>query len=339
MGEERVRLCDLAEELGVSTATVSNVIHGKTAKISEETVKRVMALVEERQYIPNMAGILLAQNSSKILGVFIHDHEKYEGHALEDPFLSSALDTLSTEMEASGRFMMVKKTKRVEDIIRFSSMWNMEGVIVIGFCQQDYTYLRQHSRIPFVVYDGVCDQTEGIVNLTIDNFSGGYQVGEHFRCLGHRRAICLSDNEAGVDRERYLGFREGFSPGEARLLRVPMAKTERRMFYRHHWEELCRVTAVFAVSDHYAVDFMCFLREKGRSVPEEISVAGFDDIPLCQMVYPPVTTVRQDLTQRAELALKKLEELRGRKGGGEIKLPVKLVVRQSTGPVPVSERE
>lgn len=75
--EQRVRISDIAEELGLSTATVSNVIHGKTKKISDETIQRVMALLEQRQYIPNMAGILLAQNSSKIIGVFVNDHEKY----------------------------------------------------------------------------------------------------------------------------------------------------------------------------------------------------------------------------------------------------------------------
>jgi LacI family transcriptional regulator len=68
MGEQKVRISDIAEELGLSTATVSNVIHGKTNKISEETQKRVMQLLEERQYIPSMAGILLAQNTSKIIG-------------------------------------------------------------------------------------------------------------------------------------------------------------------------------------------------------------------------------------------------------------------------------
>lgn len=64
MENQRVTIRDIAEELGLSTATVSNVIHGKTGKFSDETVKRVQALLEERQYIPSMAGILLAQNST-----------------------------------------------------------------------------------------------------------------------------------------------------------------------------------------------------------------------------------------------------------------------------------
>lgn len=92
--QERVRICDIAEELGLSTATVSNVIHGKTNKVSDETVQRVTALLEKRQYIPSMAGILLARNSSGIIGVFVNDHPKYEGHTLRDGFLASALDAL-----------------------------------------------------------------------------------------------------------------------------------------------------------------------------------------------------------------------------------------------------
>ena len=76
--EERVRIVDIAEELGLSTATVSNVIHGKTKKISDETVKRVQELLEKRQYVPSMAGILLSQNNSRIVGVVVNNHEKYE---------------------------------------------------------------------------------------------------------------------------------------------------------------------------------------------------------------------------------------------------------------------
>ena len=145
--EQRVRICDIAEELGLSTATVSNVIHGKTNKVSDATVQRVMALLERRQYIPSMAGILLAQNRSGIIGVFIHEHEKYGGHTLEDFFISSSLNCLSAEIESNGQFMMVKRAKHAEEIIRFASMWNMDGIVVIGFCNQDYTDLRSHMRI------------------------------------------------------------------------------------------------------------------------------------------------------------------------------------------------
>ena len=252
MEEHRVRISDIAEELGLSTATVSNVLHGKTKKVADETVKRVQAVLEERRYIPSMAGILLAQNSSKIIGIVINDHEKYEGHTLEDVFIASSLNYLSTEIERNGMFMMVKKITDIEEIIKFASMWNMEGLVIIGFCDQDYMYLRNHMRIPFVVYDGYCEKAERIFNITIDNYDGGYQVGNYFRRLGHRQALCIADNNICVDKERYEGFCAGFGRENTELLIVPMKKAERRAFYQANITKFRRASAAFAVSDYYA---------------------------------------------------------------------------------------
>ena len=331
MEQQRVKISDIAEELGLSTATVSNVIHGKTKKISDETVKRVQALLEERQYIPSMAGILLAQNSSKIIGVFVNDHEKYEGHALDDAFISSSLNYLSTEIEAHGKFMMVKKAKNPNEILQFASMWNMDGLVVIGFCHQDYMYLRNHMRIPFVVYDGFCEKPERIVNITIDNFDGGLQVGSFFKKVGHKQAICISDNEIGVDLERIEGFQKGFGTEGTKVMIVPMRKEERWDYYRQKLEEFHQISAVFAVSDYYAIELMHFLTENGFAVPKDISIAGFDDIPMCEMISPALTTVKQDGALRAQIAIDKLEELRENKDTETtMVLPVRLVVRRST---------
>lgn len=330
MEDRRVRIVDIAEELGLSTATVSNVIHGKTKKISDETVKRVQALLEERQYIPSMAGILLSQNSSKIIGVFVNDHEKYEGHTLDDAFIASSLNYLSAEIEDHGQFMMVKKAKKAEEILRFASMWNMDGVVMIGFCHQDYMYLRNHMRIPFVVYDGFCEKPERIVNITLDNFDGGFRVGELFREYGHKNAICISDNEMGVDKERIDGFRKGFGNEEVIFMKVSMHKKERRIFYEENLEIFKKASAVFAVSDYYAIDLLQYLSENHFEIPKDISIAGFDDIPLCEMITPTLTTVRQDGALRAKLAVQKLYELKeGRETENKVQLPVQLVVRGS----------
>ena len=177
--EERVRIVDIAEELGLSTATVSNVIHGKTKKISDETVKRVQELLEKRQYVPSMAGILLSQNNSRIVGVVVNNHEKYENKVLEDAFIASAINALMFELEKSGYFMMVKATTDWNEVIRYASMWNMDGLVLIGFCDSDYEKIREKMHIPFVVYDGFFEKSTRICNLTIDDYNGGYQVGTY----------------------------------------------------------------------------------------------------------------------------------------------------------------
>lgn len=327
MNNNRVRISDIAEELGLSTATVSNVIHGKTKKVSEETVRRVQELLERREYIPSMAGILLAQNDSRIIGVVINDHEKYEGRVLEDPYISSAVNSLAHEIAHAGWFMMLKISSDPQEIPRLASMWNMVGLIAMGFCRQDYMRIRSRMHIPFVVYDGYFPENGSISNITVDNFDGGLQMGRYLSDMGHQKVLCIADNNICADWERYQGLRQ--SCPSARFLQIPMRKEQRALFYEDHLSEIMTYTAVFAVSDYYAADLIRFLQSKGYSIPGDISIAGFDGSALCLWTNPPLTTVSQDSQQRASAAVKRLRELQQGGSGGPTVLPVSLVERQS----------
>ena len=339
MAAQRVRIIDIAQELGVSTATVSNVIHGKTKKISGQTVRRVQEALERRHYIPSMAGILLAQNSSRIVGVVVNAHAKYGGQPLEDGFISSALSHLSSALQEAGYFMMVQVTQDWNEIARFASMWNMEGVVVMGFCQQDYAGLKGQLHIPLVVFDGALDAPGQVCNLTLDNFGGGRLMGEHFRGLGYSRALCVADNRTGVDEQRFQGFREGLG-GRAELLQVPADAGERRRFYESQMDTLAACRAIFAVSDAYAAELALLLQEKGLRIPDDVALAGFDDSPLSRQVFPPLTTIRQDRGERARQTVEQLRRLRQGEGEPEtVVLPVTLIPRRSTlGRRPLQQR-
>lgn len=329
--ENKVRIVDIADELGVSTATVSNVIHGKTKKISSQTVKRVQEKLEERGYIPNMAATLLAQNDSRIIGVVIKNHEKYEGGLLEDPFIASSLNGLSDEIERNGYFMMVKKARDIMEAAKFASMWNMDGMVLLSFCADEYQQLRDSIRIPFVVYDGYFENGGRICNIRIDDRDGGRQVGQHFRELGHKKVLCVADNRACMDLDRYLGLCEGLG-FPADFLEIPMQGAERRRFYQERLPGLRQHSAVFAVSDYYAVDLMGFLQKSGLRVPEDVCVAGFDDGAICRQVTPALTSVRQDGRCRAETAIRLLKRMKREPAYFEdIMMPVRLVRRDSTG--------
>lgn len=334
MEQNRVRIVDIADELGLSTATVSNVIHGKTKKLSKETVKRVQELLEERQYIPSMAGILLSQNNSHIVGVVINNHEKYENKVLEDAFIAASLNALLFTLEQAGYFMMVRTTTKWNDIIRFASMWNMEGLVLIGFCESDYKSLRENMHIPFVVYDGYFPEKKGICNLIIDNYDGGMQVGNYLYEKGHRSVLCISDNNICTDKERMDGCRAGMNGAQVDFLEVPFTAVQRHAFYVKNLTKIMRYSAVFAVSDTYAVELMHFLQERGIQIPRDISIVGFDNMGLCERVYPRLTTVGQDAGERARLAVWALQRL---KAGEETKpvqvLRVSLVERESVASV------
>ena len=208
-------------------------------------------------------------------------------------------------------------------------MWNMAGIILIGFCEQDYQKLRDEIRVPVVIYDGTVSDGRRLVNLTIDDRDGGRQMGEHFRQLGHKQVLYLADNDIHVDHLRYLGLCEVYP--EAQRWIVPMEKDRRVQFYRERLEKIRHYTAVFAASDYYAIDFIHEMSAHGLQVPKQISVAGFDNSTLSGMIQPSLTTIGQNHTKRAKLAVELLQKLYQKEDvQPEYLVPVELVVREST---------
>lgn len=333
--ENRVRIIDIAEELGVSTATVSNVINGKTKKISDKTVERVQKKLEEKNYIPNMAAVLLAQNSSKIVCIIISDHDKYEGNIIQDPFISSLLDKLEIEIEKNNYFMMIKKAVNISEVEKYASMWNMAGLILIGFCAQDYDKLRKRIHIPFVVMDGFFEPKERCANIGINDFMGGYIMGKYFIKQGHKKIMYLSDNDVCMDHNRYMGLIDSFKDSKINqenihMEIIPMEKKQRFLYYKTLMKKVSDFTAIFCASDAYAIEVINYLTDNGYRIPDDISIAGFDDIPAATIVRPALTTIKQDIGVRAEIAMKLLNKLlRGKAEDNNVILTVELVERDS----------
>ena len=335
MQEYRVTIKDIAEELGLSTATVSNVIHGKTKKISVRTVEKVQEKLEESGYIPNMAAVLLAQNTSRIVCVVLSDDPRYEKKMLEDPFVSGILNGLSKQLSANGYFMMLKEESDVAQIVRYASMWNMSGLILIGYCEMDYETLRNQMHIPFVVVDAYTNCVHNYSDVGIDNTKGGYLAGKYLISQGHHRIMYLSDNDEGCDHDRYEGLKQAqaeegiVSLAEDFKWLHPM-KEKRMEIYQTLFEMRDSYTAAFAASDVYAIEFMNFLQDRGVTVPTDFSVMGFDNIPLANCIRPGLTTIAQNLEKRAQAAVELLQELiDGGTSGRQELLPVELIIRGS----------
>ena len=131
--------------------------------------------------------------------------------------------------------------------------------------------------------------------------------------------LCISDNNICMDRERFMGLKSEIPNAE--LMVVPMEQEARAIFYREHLGNIKNYSAVFAMSDYYAMDFIQFLKSAGVSVPEDISVVGFDDVRGSEKFVPALTTIKQDNRQRAALAVNLLNQLRnGDCGDKNVKL-------------------
>lgn len=350
----RVTIKDIAEEIGVSTATVSNVIHGKTKKISDRTVAKVQEKLQESGYIPNMAAVLLAQNSSKIVCVMISNHEKYEGKMLEDPFVAQMLNSISKELSEYGYFMMIKEEADVEKIAAYASMWNMAGLILMGYCSLDYEKLRSKMHIPFVVVDSYERNIKSYIDIGVDNIEGGRLAGKYLLSKGHRQILYFADNKEDCDLDRYNGLKDVVNAFYGSLKGInetkksvgELSKTGSEPVYylvsmdkKNRQEDYNKmlitirsegITAVFAASDYYAIEFIRFLLSKGIKVPEDVSVIGFDNIPLGEQIYPALTTISQNIPLRGKTAVAMLHNLVENKAEcGSVLLPVELLERES----------
>lgn len=335
--DRRVTIKDIAEEMGVSTATVSNVIHGKTKKISDRTVAKVQEKLQESGYIPNMAAVLLAQNSSKIVCVVVSDHERYEGKMLEDPFVAQMINTISKELSARDFFMMIKEERDIDKLVTYASMWNMAGLILMGYCAVDYEKLRSKMHIPFVVVDSYERNVKSYIDIGIDNIDGGYQAGQYLIRNGHERILYFADNKEDCDLFRYQGLKKALQENnlpvqEESYHLVSIEKNMREKDYDNLLAYIREkdITAVFAASDQYALEFMRFLLKRGVEVPEDISIVGFDDIPLAEQVYPGLSTISQNIPLRGKMAVEMLQnQIEGKTEGGSVLLPAQLIERES----------
>ena len=133
-----------------------------------------------------------------------------------------------------------------------------------------------------------------------------------------------------MDQRRYEGLCGGLGV-QADFMMIPMEKAGRIRYYQQHIAQLRGYSAIFAVSDYYAVDLIHFLQSSGVKVPDDVSVIGFDGSAICEQVVPSLTSVQQDYRARAQMAVSLLKRMREQPDYTEdITIPVKLVVRNSS---------
>ena len=335
-----ITIKDIAELAGVSPTTVSNVLHGRTEKMSPETLEKVKKVIKEQNYVSNMAGRLLANYGSRIIGVIMTYERRNDINAIQNPFYSEIVGALEKNIRKEGYYMMLYTSGSTEESIQMALSWNVEGLIILGCPPQDCRKLREQLNKPVVFVDTYFENDpDSYDNVGLSDYEGGYLMTEYLINMGHRRIAFLADEKhpVGVDCERLHGYRDalrdaGITPEERDYIPLPFRILERERFVR----SLCagrirEYSALFFASDFYAIDAVNILFSEGISVPEDISVVGFDDNIFAVECRPRLTTVRQNISDKAIYAVKKVMDLIAGVPTAErnIRLPVELVIRDS----------
>ena len=349
------RLQDIADMAGVSRTTVSNVLHGKTKRVSQETIDKIKKLLEENEYVPNMGSMMLTGKGSKIIG-FVMGYEYVHGYsAIMDSFIGGLLAAVQNEAEKLGYYVMVIGGAKEENVVNIASRWNVDGLIFIGYSEERYRHLRKLLNKKAVLIDTYTSRKEyDYQNVGIDDYDGGYQVGRYLLECGYPNALFIAEetrtavqeemkhlsNEkkfAGYCNEsRWRGFKKGMESSgiycsSKRYIVVDQEWEIRKMQYERLVPQILKAGALAACSDYNAIEIINFLHDRNIRVPEQVSIVGFDDCIYAEYVRPRLTTVRQNVTEKGKTALRRLIRMLEGEELPEmyVKGRVRLIVRDS----------
>ncbi len=342
-----VTIKDMAEILGMSTTTVSNVIHGKTSQVSPKTVEKVEKLLKEYDYVPNINARNLAQNQSKIIVVALKARRDKYPNILADPFFGELVGAIEAEIRRQGYFMMLYISNDIQDIMKYISSWNADGLLLAGMLHDDFIRVRSKLKKPMVLLDSyVPEVIKRYVNVGLDDEKGMYEMTHYLLEQGHRQIAFLTDNMEGVDYIRYKGHVRalqefGLEPSEEDILLLCPGEDEKEESLREIREAIKDYTALMTCSDYYAALVANYLMDSGVRIPDDLSITGFDNNMYSQMIRPAITTVAQDVGEKGKTAVQCLLKLLQKETLEErdIRLSTKLVIRDSVKTITASSTE
>lgn len=235
---------------------------------------------------------------------------------------------------------MIKTFSSPDEISYFLKTWNIDGAIFLGTFNHEISQIENFKKIPLIFTDSYLQQP--VTNIRINDEKGGYLATKHLIELGHTKIAFIAGktDRPGVSRERLNGYKKAFE--EAKLPINPTYIFVSRDGYpfganvaEKVLEQYPKITAFFCGTDSLAVGVVSKLLSSGKKIPEDFSVVGFDDLPFCPFLTPPLTTIHQGIEEKAQVACTKIfESIKSNEEAIEYTvLDVNLVVRSSTGKV------
>lgn len=328
-----VTIRDVAKAAGVSINTVSRALNNKP-DINKETKEKVLKVARELGYIKDATATSLRYGLTKVIGVILEDSS--------NPFYSEVLKSI--EMAARKRgfnviFMNTEKDYNLEeDAVKTMLSWRVDGIIISPTQEKsEDIQLLIKSAVPFVILGVHFDDIE-VPEVYSNDVKGSYLAVSHLIEKGRKKIVYLSGYlYKSVARMRLEGYRRALHEhmlpfDESYVFEVEEGVENSYKKMLDIIESGLNFDGVFCFNDISAIGAMQALREKGYSIPDDVSVVGYDDIAFAHFIQPRLTTVRIDKQKEGEEAFELLYEMIKRKEFVNKRqvLDVELVVRETT---------
>ena len=341
---------DVARAAGVSVATVSYVLNAGPKGVSDEKRRRVLAAVQALGYRPNAIAASLRARHTRILGLVLPTSAS--------PYFAALAHAIELAATTQGYQVVVcntaedpgREAAHIETLLRLrvdGLVWIPADVRAGGARRRPSMAAPTRPDVPTVLVDRALPGATGLYDVIgSDNAAGGGLAAEHLLSLGHRRvAIVSGRRELAHAQQRLVGARNRLARAGVPLPASHVVSSDFTYAAGAEaaagWLALprrARPTAIIAGNDSTAIGVLHAAASAGVRVPEQLSVVGFNDVPQAAYTVPPLTTIAQPLDTVAALAIERLLTRIERPGDAPPpttrRLPVRLVVRNSTAPAP-----
>ena len=345
MVRQPASIAEVAKRAGVSVASASRVLSSSTYPVSVETRKKVLKAAEELNYVPNSLARSLRVQRSNLIAVLVGNNA--------DPYFAEIVRGVEDVANEAGYLTIVCNSERnpTKELhyLRVLQDYRVDGVIFAGSALNETGHPKRLEQIVQSMLDRgaavitLAQHSLHVPSIQPDNFGGARQMAARLVALGHRRiAFVAGPANAMTANVRLQGYMAALAeaglPIDPTLLlpgNFDQASGEQAVGSLVYMEPEQRPTAIFAANDETALGVLSGLRQCGWHVPGEMSICGFGDIPMAQVVVPALTTVHIGLRDLGRAGARKLlAQLRHEQIPFLEVLPTTVIERETTAPLP-----
>lgn len=335
----KVTINDIAKAAGVSKTAVSFAFNDPS-QLAQATASHIREVAEQMGYTPDPVARSMTTKRTNALGLLLpQDIAK----VMENPFYTEFMRGVGKVCGQVGRTLMLVPPlwgSTLEAIPHAA----VDGFIVLGLeIDRGEVQLMRQRRIPFVIVDS--EALDDMPSVNVDDYSGAHAIMTHVLSKGHRHVavIGIESGKTGFDQytgtlaARLAGYREAlaahhlsFDHRNVQFVEAPSSWEGGQMAFERIWSRECRPTAIVAMSDILAIGALETAKAQQVSLPEELSIAGFDDLPEARHIRPALTTVRQPTEEKGRIAAELLiASLENHQAVAHHVLPTEVIIRKS----------
>lgn len=332
-------LKDIAQEAGVSIMTVSNVINGKHARVSQKTIEKVNQIVKKYNYVPNLTARSLTVRSSKIIAIIVplrgtESHD--EDNLFDDPYICNMLGVIEQQIRKNGYYPMIRSASEIADINKMLRTWNIDGALFLLPELDTIDDIIKANQQPMVFLDSRY-HTPDILSVNCNDHKGLYMSTQYLISRGHTKIAFVAGYAGNPLLEaRFGGYQAALADSGIAL--NPDYLIDEAVTYdggilagKRLAKMRSEVTAAVTTADICALGIMEGARQEGVRIPVDLSIVGFDNLAICNYTTPKLTTVSQNIPLKAYNAVKLLLEKidTGKVENNSLIIDVEMIERQS----------